>query len=624
MAKKDLERVAPATEEQIIEGSKEASKDTPDKQTMVIQSDADTDQSNGISIEDVAPVAPVPAKQPFVKWFWHWLLTHKKIAIPGFVVVVLGVLAAVPFTRYALAGLVLRQQFTVTVVDVQTNQPVSSATVELAGKKALTDGRGNARLHVPVGQADVAVSKKYFKNLSQSVLVPIGSQKAALQIRLQATGRQVPVAVVNKITKKAVAGATILALDTEAKTDKQGKATVVIPADKQTVTVTIKASGYNDSLQTLQVTTQAVAANDFAIIPEGKVHFLSNKSGKIDVIASNLDGSEREVVLAGTGREVRDDTALLASRDWKYLALYARRDSEKPKLYLIETATGKLTTMDEGAADFTLIGWKDHSFVYTVTRTQLKDWEPKRQAIKSYNAPTQKITTLDETKAEGGEVRAVYERIGQAYVVDNEIVYPKYWHTYTTQYYLPYPNVDDKQITLNTVQADGKAKKVIKGYATRTSQGNQANVVLRLRGADGLYVLYDTYEADSVVEEYTSGQLHTAAAMKRGDFYNSSYTTYLISPSGDMTAWSDSRDGKSALFVGNKQGDDGKQLVALPAEYYVYGWYGDSYMLVSKNGNELYILSGSEAKDEQALLKVSDYYRSGGDYRGYGGGYGGL
>jgi len=74
------------------------------------------------------------------------------------------------------------------------------------------------------------------------------------------------------------------------------------------------------------VTTDKVAANQFKLAPVGKVFFLSNAGGKIDVVSTNLDGTDRKVVLAGTGKEDRNNTVLLASSDWKYLALLSLRD----------------------------------------------------------------------------------------------------------------------------------------------------------------------------------------------------------------------------------------------------------------------------------------------------------
>jgi hypothetical protein len=82
---------------------------------------------------------------------------------------------------------------------------------------------------------------------------------------------------------------------------------------------------------------------------------------------------------------------LLASRDWKYLALLSKRDGgENAKLFLINTSNDSVATMDEGDATFLLSGWSEHRFVYRVIRNKLADWTPKKQALKSFDAENQK------------------------------------------------------------------------------------------------------------------------------------------------------------------------------------------------------------------------------------------
>src|SRR6185295_2559549 len=109
--------------------------------------------------------------------------------------------------------------------------------------------------------------------------------------------------------------------DTEATTADDGKAVLVVPADKQEDAVTLSGDGFNTISATLKVTTEEVEANSFKVAPSGKIYFLSNASGKIDLVKSNLDGTDRQTVLAGTGKEDKLNTVLLASRDWKYVAL---------------------------------------------------------------------------------------------------------------------------------------------------------------------------------------------------------------------------------------------------------------------------------------------------------------
>jgi hypothetical protein len=211
-----------------------------------------------------------------------------------------GALVAIPQTRYPILGTCISKPYKVVVLDQSSQKPVSGAEVTLKGAKATTDAKGEATLRTKVGSGELKAAKKYYKTASGSVLVAL-SQKDRYRVLVVATGRQVPVAVVNKITGKPVPGAVLAAAGTETKTDKAGKATMVLPADKKTVAVIVKIAGHNDQKGNVVVTEQADKANTFTLTPAGKVYFLSRQTGKIDVVKTDLDGTNRQTVLAGTG-----------------------------------------------------------------------------------------------------------------------------------------------------------------------------------------------------------------------------------------------------------------------------------------------------------------------------------
>ncbi|HJQ08287.1 MAG TPA: hypothetical protein VJ836_02260 [Candidatus Saccharimonadales bacterium] len=569
---------------------------------------ADELSSKGIMSHDSTPALP--------KRLWRWVITHKKSTIPTAAIVVIALLAAIPSTRYALAGTVVKQQFDVAVVDSQTGKPVTSAEVMLKGKIVRTDNQGRALLRVPVGSGDLEIRKQHYKGATVKVLVPIAKPKTAQLVSLQATGRQVPIVVVNKISGEPVGDAVVRVADTQVKTDKKGEAVMVVPANKTELSGTVSAAGYNNSTITVKVAVQKDLSNTFALTPSGKVYFLSNQGGKIDVVKTDLDGSNRQVVLAGTGKEDRYGTVLLASRDWKYLALLSKRDGgERPKLFLIETATDKLTTMDEGEAEFTLYGWSGNRFVYGVHRSKVELWQPKRQALKSYDASAKKVVILDEVGGEGSSASYAYDYIGaQVYVFDKEIVYTK---GFQNALY----GITEKKATLNTAQADGSGKKVIKGYGPQGAVSGY-NIDVRAYGFNELYIRY-YLDSKSRYDEYEDGRIK-AAEITDSEFYDDSYTTHLVSPSGEKTFWNDLRDGKTILFVGDKKAENEKRIVELDAEYAAYGWYTDNYILLSKKGSELLMLAATSPKNGLKPVKLSDYYKPSYSFRGYGYGYGGL
>ena len=552
--------------------------------------------------------------------FKIWYSQRKKWTIPASVLLLILILAAIPLTRYNLAGLVVKHDLSVRVIDATANTPVSGATVSIGPASAETDGTGKAVLHkVKAGNHSVTFSKKYYKNTTAKLLAPIFSQKSVAQVQMTATGRQVKISVVNTINKKALSGVIIKVADISAKTDRNGSATVVLPIAPSDQKATLSLDGFNDSTVEVKASNDKIQDNKYNLTPSGKVYFLSKLSGKIDVVKTNLDGSGRQTVLAGTGNEQDQGTVLLAARDWKYLALLSRRAGNSSTLYLIDTSNDSLSTIDEGGVDFSLNGWVNDDFVYTVTRGDAQLWQNGRQSIKSYNALSKKITALDQTTASGtSQADYISELVGPVYTYGDQVFYIKNW---TAAYNVgSLASITSKQATFNSVKADGSAKRAIKSFGLASgTQSVDVSLEERVESPSSIDLKFSDGVKDNFYV-YANGQVKDDSNQTADSFYSANYPTYLQSPSGDQTFWSEARDGKNTLFTGDSSGQNAKQIATL-SDYNTYGWYSDNYLLVSKNSSELYILPKA---GDQPAIKISDYHKPALTFAGYGGGYGGL
>ncbi len=608
MAEADL-----SSNEPIGETHKQSSKSADstiddDKTDAAVEQIEHSESDEVLAAEDASRSA-----SPTKPWYKQ-LLGNKKFSIPAAFIIVIALLAAVPITRYKLVGLVWKQSFTVHILDAQTRQPISEASLSLAGKTSITNNQGKATFRVKVGHDHLSFTKQYYKSVSDTVLVPIMKQKGEFTVRVVATGRQVPIAVVNKISGVAVANALVNAAGTQARTDKTGTVTIVLPANKTSVPAKIIAPGYNDAAVTITVSTAATPANTFQIVPAGKVYFLSNLSGKIDVIKTNLDGSGRQTVLVGTGNEDKQNTVLLASRDWKYLALLTQRTAGgNPELDLINTSNDQLTNIDQGPITVTLVGWSGHYFVYEVNRPAVPNWQPNAASIKSFNADTSKLLTIVNSDASGtSNADAQYQVLSNPLFLGSNLVYTTTWYQYPG-----YLTVGGRQNSVMLVGADGSNKKVVDSLdATSSYFGN----IIQTELQEVLIEVSPIGTASRTFYQYDGSQLKPApSTVTDSTFYQSTNPTYLISPSGNQTFWAEPRDGKNTLFVGDASGNNGKQIATL-SDYSPYGWYTDDYVLVQKSGSELYIMPASGG----TALKLSDYYKPAQTFNGYGGGYGGL
>lgn len=550
-----------------------------------------------------------------LKRFGHAYWARKKWTVPVTILALIVLLLAIPLTRYTILGVFWKENLTVAVVDSSTSQPVTGASVSADGKTMQTDNKGLATLHIAVGPHTLTVSKKYYKTYTTTVTVKLFGD-SGVKASVVATGRPVPVTVTDFITGKPLENAVLKSAGTTTKTDKSGKATLVLPTGSASQKATISLAGYNTQAVSVLVTSRVVTTNNFTLTSTGKLYFLSNQSGTIDVVKTDLDGKNRKIVLAGTGKEDTYSTALLASRDWKYLALLSKRDGQQG-VYLINTSNDNATNIDGGSAQatFTLVGWSGDTFVYEVNRTNVPSWQSGATAIKSYDASSAKLYSIDQTTGEG---TSQYDYGATSFstisILNGELAYTKNWGSSS------FPNhLTGKSDSLMTVKPDGSNKKSVKDFPIPAGQQYYYGINVSQYEPYSLYLQVPNNDGTNTYYDYENGTVNAKGDVT-DDTFNKSYPTYLVSPSSKATFWSEVRDNKNTLFVGDSNGASGKQIASL-SDYVPYGWYSDSYLLVSKNGSELFAMPTDGSKPP---VKITDYYKPQLTYKGYGGGYGGL
>lgn len=526
--------------------------------------------------------------------FKTWYGAHKKWSIPASFLVILVILSAIPWTRYNIAGLVLKKDFTVQVMDSTANTPVSGAVASVGGISSTTDGSGKVTLHgVKVGPRSVSISKEYYQTKSTKLVVPILGQKTVPSVALIATGRQVKINITNIITKKALVNVGIELAGTNAKTDDSGSALLVVPVGSTTQKAKLSLDGYNDADVTVEVSNSAIKENNFKLTPTGKVYFLSNRNGKLDVMKANLDGSDTKIVVPGTGSERLSDSFILQSANGKYVALVIKRKPSDPtaQLYVLAAADDKLLQTDSGNALFQLYDWVGDKLIYTVQRQDLPVWQQGASKIKAYDAATGATTLLDQTAGSDAIVDA-NEYYSELMVTANSVIYGKVWQGDG--------DFSTKHNSLQTIDVTGKNHQVLATYSVNDS------VYFARYSPDSLYIwqLVTNSDSDKYFQYSADGSVK-AANITNDQFYQGQYT-YYFSPSGQKTFWTINRDGKNSLIVGNNSGESNSTIASLSG-YDAYGWYSDQYLLVSKNSSELYIMDANGGTP----VKITDYQATG-------------
>lgn len=569
------------------------------------ESEAKTEKEESDSSKDTSPgsAKKIPIGLSHLQRFKNWYKTDKAKSIPLTILVLILLIAAIPWTRYKAAGLVVKKNFSIVVLDADSHSPVSGAELSEGSLSTQTDGNGKAVLHLSAGHHTLLISKKYYQDRKADVLVPIFSQKSSPSLALTATGRQVKIVVKNLITQNNLAGVDITVADTSAKTDKNGVAIVVLPAGVSSQKANLSLDGYNDSDVTVKVSDSKVAENDFNLTPSGKIYFLSRRTGRLDLMKANLDGSGAQLAVAGTGNEQDYNTALLPSPDWKYAALVSKRNptDPTPQLYMISAADDKLLSADSGNATFTLKGWAGDSLIYYVTRGDIQPWQAGKDKLKSYDATSGKTTLLDQTSATGDASASAYEYYALVTVSGNNVVYAKNW---TQVYYSSPPGLlVGKQNSLSIIGADGQNHKLVANYDAGS------NVQYAQHSPNAIYIWQQINSSDKFFD-YSFGLAAPRVVNITSDQFYQAYPTYYSSPSGKQTFWAENRDGKNTLFLGDSSGSN-PSTVATLSDYSPYGWFSDNYLLVTKGGSELLIMGAKAGQ----TVKITDYQPTG--YHGY-------
>ncbi|MBC7546196.1 hypothetical protein H7171_00445 [Candidatus Saccharibacteria bacterium] len=520
------------------------------------------------------------------------------------IIVLLSAVLAIPSTRNTVLGAVIKRSLTVVVMDGKTSKPVSAATVSVAGVSATTDASGKTVIKVPFGSRKLTITKQYYRASEANVTVGLGTL-APVVAAITATGRQVPITVVNSITGKPVADVELTVLKTSAKTDSKGKATIVLPTVGISTGGRVTATGYNDAAITVQITGDEVAGNTFSLTPVGRIYMLSNENGSVDVVKKNLDGSDKQTVLKGTGKEDAATTTLLVSRDWRFAVLRSQRDTPQPALYLIDTATDKVTTFDSGDTAFTTIGWIGHSFVYDAVRNSVPASQSGHEIVRSYGADKQQLNQIDQGLVDGDTTNYAYQGFYNFFIISDQLIYNTQWYVSGVK------DIKDKTVAIRGAGDSGQNKKdYLQIPASGVGYIQAAQSGVRVIS----YAAYN-YDVGKTSFYQFDGQTAATSASVTQATFNKTYPRYMISPSEKSALWDELRDGKSAVLSGSTSSSSAATPIAAFSGFTAYGWYGDNYVLLAK-ASVLYI---APADGSKAPVKVSGYYGVG---QATGNGYG--
>lgn len=262
---------------------------------------------------------------------------------------------------------------------------LGNVAVTVDGKSYKTDAQGKLIISdVPYGQVQVTAKKPGYQDVNYGVnldfdpfLHKFGGQQIddaarTFELSLRAIGIPVAFTLVDSISGKPVTVGEFTVGDVVAKPDDQGLVSIKIPGtDATKVTVSANFGGaYID--QKFDITLGEDKPAVIKAVPAGKHYFVSKRSGVLTVYGSNLDGSDVQPIVAGTGQET-DSMAFAASPDGKFGVLSSSRDGARnsrqdllQRVYVVDLTTKQITRVDE-AHQVSFADWSGSTLVYATT-----------------------------------------------------------------------------------------------------------------------------------------------------------------------------------------------------------------------------------------------------------------
>lgn len=510
----------------------------------------------------------IPKIKQAISWFW----AKRRITLPGLVVVIAAAVMIIPQTRYGAAGLVLRRNFRVTVTDAQTAVAVSDADVTIHGRTVRTDANGVAYFHdLPISQTTVQIRKAYFEDASRSVTVGFRTAELPPEISVKATGRPVPINIINRLTGKGVPGISVSTANTSAITNDQGETTVVLPPENKTYEAVFSGEGYNDLSSTVHVSQRVVASNTFQITPAGDVYYLGKDR---NLYRTSLDGTEQTIAQASFTDSL-DNFQMQPTADGRFIAFTVNKNDNQ-NIVVLETETQDFKNVEIKPGQFTdLIGWVGNRLHYRLTRSQTDYWKASRTALKRYDAVDGKSFIIDQNRSHGGsENDATYEHYGRLHMLTGGLFFSKTWikpafaEVRATQsdglYYIRADSNEVEMLQTEEKRSFG-TKPTIESYKT-----SPTSVIIRYSHED--QTKHFRFEAGLLVSEAVDNEA-----------FREKYPNYLLSPGGMNSLW---RNQKNQLVVGTQNGQDGS-VIEPQTGYIPFGWVTDNYILVLENSDLL-------------------------------------
>ncbi len=318
---------------------------------------------------------------------------HNKYARYGTLLVIsagLTALAAMPTSRYyTLNAVGVRGAASLTILDNTTQQPLKNVAVQLGDRKSKTNQDGLVKLSgLPLGTQSLAVSQAGFSTINKTITLGWGSNPLG-EFTMDAVGTQFRFKLTDYLSGKPVKSAEISRGDANAQANDKGE--LVLTTDQKQPSnqmAIISAEGYRSEKVSLEIGQKQ--SRVIAMVPSQKEVFVSKQSGKFDLYKMDIDGKNKQLLLAASGHE-DGDISVVQNSSGSQVALVSKRDATKNQdgyplqsLTLIETASGRVLKLDHSER-IQIVDWIHDKLIYVKIKAGTSAGNAERYQLMSYD-----------------------------------------------------------------------------------------------------------------------------------------------------------------------------------------------------------------------------------------------
>ncbi len=313
----------------------------------------------------------------------------------------------------------------------QADAELKNVQVVVNNRQFLTDQNGKVTItDQPYGKAEIKATKQGYADATATTTLDfnpfftlLGSQEAdeaaqQVHLELKAIGVAASFKIIDFLSSQPITTGQFNVGDLTVKPDEQGIVSFKAPAQDSNKVQVVSSMADKYINKTFEVTigNKEDEVPNIVFVPAGKHYFMSKRDGALGIYSSNLDGTDIQQLIPGTGKE-SSTTAFTVSPSGKYGVLASTRDGVRNdknillhRIYVIDLEKKQMTRVDE-APSFEFADWSGDTLVYNTLNTE--------------GSPSAKLRTIEVSSKKLTDIASSYG-FGRKIISLDQVVFTQF------------------------------------------------------------------------------------------------------------------------------------------------------------------------------------------------------